>query len=75
MSALRADIYNVLDSVLETAKPVAIMHKGHKLQIVAVLGDQDTPKTERLIKRNCTTGDPADLAELNWSNEWQQTTP
>lgn len=74
-SALRSDIYNVLDSVLETGKPVTIVRNGQKLKIVAVIGEHEKPKTERLIERDCITGDPEDLAAMDWSDEWQPTAP
>jgi hypothetical protein len=68
-SSLRGNIYKVLDEVLETGKPVEIERKGRVLRIVA-----DSPsgsRVSRIRKRpGLINGNPRDLAELDWSKEW-----
>jgi antitoxin (DNA-binding transcriptional repressor) of toxin-antitoxin stability system len=69
-SRLRENVYKVLDSVLETGKPVEIERNGRVLRIVA-----DPPpgssKRSRITKRpGLINGDPKDLAEIDWSKEW-----
>lgn len=66
-SALRANIYRLLDQVLETGVPVVIERNGRRLRIVA----EDRPsRLDRLPKRNgVIVGDPGELAEIGW-DEW-----
>ena len=67
-SSLRADVYRILDQVLETGVPVEILRKGRILRIVP-----ETPATrlERLERHDVITGDPEDLVHLDWSGEWR----
>lgn len=68
-SALRADIYKILDEVLETGKPVEVERRGRKLRIVAVEPrsrlDNLTPHPGAIV------GDPEDLVHMDWSDEWR----
>jgi hypothetical protein len=68
-SKLRADIYNILDGVLETGEAVEIERNGRVLRIVA-----DAPavsRSARIKKRpGLINGDPSDLAEIDWSSQW-----
>jgi hypothetical protein len=66
-SRLRDDIYNILDTVLESGAPVEVVRKGRILRIVA---DQPPSKLARLKKRDCIAGDPNDLVEIDWSADW-----
>lgn len=68
-SQLRRDIYNLLDEVLETGKPLEIERKGRKLQIVA---EEPKRKLDNLRRReDFIVGDPEDLVHLDWSKEWR----
>jgi prevent-host-death family protein len=68
-SKLRADIYRLLDQVLETGEPVTIERRGRKLQIVP---ERPRSKIERLAKRpGFIVGDPEDLVHLDWSGSWR----
>jgi len=66
-SKLRENVYQILDSVLETGEAVEVVRKGRVLRIVA-----DTPSSRlaRLKKRDCIKGNPDDLVEIDWSKEW-----
>lgn len=68
-SKLRADIYRILDSVIESGTPVEIERKGHRLRIVAV----DPPnRLDNLRPRpGAIKGDPGDLVDISWENEWR----
>lgn len=66
-SSLRADVYNILDRVLETGRPAEIERNGKRLQIVAV--DPVDP-FENLPKRNTIVGDPDELIHMDWYSEW-----
>jgi hypothetical protein len=68
-SRLRADIYRVLDEVLRTGQPVEVERAGRRLRIVPVERpsrlDSLEPHPEAVV------GDPADLVDIDWSNEWR----
>jgi antitoxin (DNA-binding transcriptional repressor) of toxin-antitoxin stability system len=68
-SRLRANLYRVLDRVLETGEPVEIERKGRLLRIEAV------PPTDRLSRLRphpeAIRADPETLVHLDWSAEWQ----
>lgn len=67
-SALRADIYKLLDRVLETGVPIVVDRKGKQLRIVPV---GQTPKLSRLASRpDYLRGDPEEIVHIDWSGEW-----
>jgi hypothetical protein len=68
-SRLRADVYRVLDRVIETGVRVEIERRGKVLRIVP---DDPAPRFERLPARSgFIKGDPEDLVHLDWSHEWR----
>jgi hypothetical protein len=68
-SKLREDIYNILDGILATGEPVEIERKGRVLRIVAEA--PPASRVERMKKRpGLINGDPGDLAEIDWSSNW-----
>ncbi|MCG8555804.1 MAG: type II toxin-antitoxin system Phd/YefM family antitoxin [Proteobacteria bacterium] len=66
---LRRDIYRLLDSVLETGKPLEIERKGHVLRISRV--DSPDPLARIQPLPDLIVGDPADLEHVDWSGEWR----
>lgn len=67
-SELRADLYRLLDKVLETGIPLEIERRGRRLRIVA---DEPSSKLDRLVPHPGTViGDPEDLVEMDWSDYW-----
>ena len=68
-SKLREDIYNILDSILETGEPVEIERKGRTLRIIA-----EAPPVSRLARMKkrpgLINGNPEDLAEIDWAANW-----
>ena len=68
-SKLRANIYGILDQVLETGVPVEVIWKGKLLKIVP---EQKPDKFSRLKKRNYIVGDPEDIVHLDWSSYWNE---
>jgi len=69
-SGLRADIYRILDRVLETGMPVEITRGERRLRIVRV--EKTGSKLDRLQAHpNAIVGDPEELAEIDWSGEWR----
>jgi hypothetical protein len=67
-SELRADVYRVLDSVLDTGLPVEIERKGRVLKIVA---ERPVAKLSRLVERHSLNGDPDDIVHMDWSQHWK----
>ena len=68
-SQLRANIYKLLDRVLETGIPLKIERKGRTLTI---LPDEPPSRLSRLQRRDTfIKGDPADLVHMDWSGEWK----
>jgi hypothetical protein len=67
-SKLRANIYRMLDEVLETGRPLEIERNGKTLVIA--------PKEERSIwdrlprREGAIVGDPDELIHIDWSSEW-----
>lgn len=69
-SHLRADVYRILDEILETGAPVEIERKGMRLRIVAV-HDEPGSRLDRLQAHpGAVNGDPDELVHLDWSGEW-----
>lgn len=68
-SRLRANVYKVLDEVLETGTPVEIERRGQRLRIVPA----DPPKRfDRLVRRpGFFKVDPESIVHLDWSDEWR----
>jgi hypothetical protein len=71
-SKLRANVYRLLDEVLETGKPLEIERNGK----VLVIAPKEPPKEEgsiwdRLPRREgFIVGDPDELIHIDWSSEW-----
>jgi hypothetical protein len=67
-SELRADVYRVLDSVLETGASVEIERKGRVLRIVA---DAPPSRLSRLVKRKVLKGSADSIVHMDWSKYWK----
>lgn len=67
-SKLRADIYRVLDHVLDTGEVVEIDRRGRRLRITA---DEPPSRLAVLVRRSeAITGNPDELVDIEWSGEW-----
>lgn len=62
-SKLRANIYRILDQVLETGVPVEIERHGKLLKIVC---EEPPSRLERLKPRDYLRSAPEDLVHLDW---------
>jgi antitoxin (DNA-binding transcriptional repressor) of toxin-antitoxin stability system len=70
-SALRRDIYRILDRVLDTGEPVIIERNGRRVRISA---DVVPSRLDALVRRpEVVIGDSDDFVEVDWSDEWQPT--
>ncbi|MEN8374763.1 MAG: type II toxin-antitoxin system Phd/YefM family antitoxin [Gemmatimonadota bacterium] len=69
VSRLRANLYRVLDRVLETGVPAEVERKGRRLRIVPA------ETGSRLARLKPHAGylatDPEELVHLDWSGEWR----
>lgn len=74
ITELRANIYNVVDTIIETGEPVEIERHGIKLRIITVDTQLSLKKDKlsRLIPRkDIMVGDPNDYVHIDWSHEWK----
>ena len=72
VSALRGNIYRLLDKVLESGKPLEIERKGKRLQIIP---KEPGSKLSRLTKHTCIQGNPESIVHVDWSDEWKSDLP
>lgn len=67
-SKLRANVYRLLDEVLETGRPLEIERNGKTLVITA---KEEQSIWDRLPRREgFIVGDPDELIHIDWSSEW-----
>jgi hypothetical protein len=66
-SKLRADVYRILDQVLDSGVPVEIERRGRMLKIVPV---EAPSKLDNLTPRPYLAVDPEELLDLDWSATW-----
>ncbi|MGH7445225.1 MAG: type II toxin-antitoxin system Phd/YefM family antitoxin [Longimicrobiales bacterium] len=67
VSALRANLYRLLDQVLETGIPLEIERNGMGLRIAPLEG---TGRLERLQPHSgFLVGDPAAIVHVDWSGD------
>jgi len=67
-SALRQNLYKLLDKVLETGIPLEIKRKG---KIIKIIPPEESDKLLNLKYRNIITCDPEELVHIDWSSEWK----
>ena len=69
VSRLRANLYRVLDEVLETGVPVVVERNGQRLRIVPA---EMVGRLEALARHpDYLATDPESLVHLDWSAEWK----
>ena len=69
ISALRRNLFGIIDEVIRTGVPAEIERNGHRVRIV--LADRKS-KLGNLSRRNCIPGDPDELIDLEvarWHEE------
>ncbi len=66
-SKLRQDIFKILDSVIETGRPVNIQRKGEIVQLVVL---KKKSKLSNLKKRRFSDEPLESFSHIDWSNEW-----
>ena len=70
-SALRKDIYNVLDEVLETGQPRAIRRKGRTVWLVTHVPERRFRIGEGPRHPDVFDGTLEELAAVSWEDAWQ----
>ena len=69
LTALRQQIFKVVDRIIETGVPVEIERHGHRLRIILA---EKRSKLDNLEPHHAIAGDPEDLVGLEvgeWSEE------
>jgi Antitoxin Phd_YefM, type II toxin-antitoxin system len=70
LTELRADLYKVVDQIIQTGVPVEVQRNGHKIKIILADGSS---KLERLTQRTGVMhGDPEDIVHCDWLQEWSE---
>ena len=70
VTKLRANLYEIVDRVIETGMPVEIERKGERVRL-----EPAKPKSKlQKLARNPSTivGDPEDIVHMDWSAEWSE---
>jgi prevent-host-death family protein len=68
-TALRQNVYQILDEVIETGKPIEVVRKG---AVVRLVPQKKVSKLSRLKRRNLYIGDPDEIIGMDWSKEWSE---
>jgi len=67
-SKLRANVYRLLDEVLETGRALEIERNG---KILVIAPKEKESIWDRLPRREgAIIGDPDELIHIDWSSEW-----
>lgn len=73
VTALRANLYRLLDQVLETGIPIEVERNGARLRIAPV---ESASRLDRLRPHpGAIIGDEEDLVHMDWSGEWHPDLP
>lgn len=68
LTALRNNLFKIVDQVIQTGNPVLLERKGQKLKIVL---EEKKSKLENLKSHDCINGDPDDLVQVK-VGEWHE---
>jgi hypothetical protein len=70
VTKLRANLYKIVDQVIETGVPVEIERKGERIRLEPI---KPKPKLQRLsVNPDAIVGDPEDIVHMDWSAEWSE---
>lgn len=71
LTQLRANLYQIVDEIIKTGKPVEIKRHGQLVKIVSIKPTQG--KLARLEKHPGTIiGDPDEIIHIDWSKNWNE---
>jgi prevent-host-death family protein len=70
VTELRANLYKIVDRVIETGVPVEIERKGGRVRLEPA---QPKSKLQKLAGNPHTiVGDPEEIVHVDWSAEWSE---
>lgn len=70
VTKLRANLYEIVDRVIETGVSVEIERKGERVRLEPA---RRKAKLQKLVKHPDTiVGDPEDIVHMDWSAEWSE---
>jgi hypothetical protein len=67
-SKLRENLYNLLDQVIQTGKPIEVKRKNKILKIIV---EPSKSKLDNLKKRDILNCKPDEIINNNWEKEWK----
>jgi len=67
-SKLRQNLYNLLDQVILTGKPIEIKRKDKVLKIIV---ESSKSKLDNLKKRDVLNCKPDEIINNHWEKEWK----
>ena len=68
LTALRSNLFKLVDGIIKTGNPVEIERNGHRLKIVL---EEKKSKLDNLKPHDCIVGNPDELIDLKVS-EWHE---
>ncbi|MBW1692379.1 MAG: type II toxin-antitoxin system Phd/YefM family antitoxin [Deltaproteobacteria bacterium] len=70
LTALRSNLFKIVDEIIKTGNPVEIERNGHRLKIIL---EEKRSKLDNLKPHDCIVGDPNDLIQIT-VGEWGEPT-
>lgn len=67
-SELRKDLYNLLDQVILTGKPIEVRRKN---KVVKIIVEPSKSKLDNLKRRDILNCEPDEIIYNNWEKEWK----
>jgi hypothetical protein len=67
-SKLRKNLFNILDELIQTGKPIEIKRKNKILKITV---EPPKSKLDNLKRRNILNCEPDEIIINNWEKEWK----
>ncbi|MHB1949160.1 MAG: type II toxin-antitoxin system Phd/YefM family antitoxin [Gammaproteobacteria bacterium] len=69
LTHLRANLYKIVDQVIETGVPIEIERNGTVIKLIPI---QKKKKLDNLTKHsNVLSVDPEEIVHIDWSHEWK----
>jgi len=68
LTALRQQLFKLVDQVIQTGIPLEIERNGHRVKVIL---DEKKSKLANLKAHDCIEGDPDDLINLSLT-EWNE---
>ena len=70
LTALRNNLFKIVDDIIKTGNPVEIERNGHRLEIIL---KEKRSKLDNLKPHDCIVGNPDDLIQIK-VGEWGEPT-